>query len=110
MTTIPNPLDAQHEELVIARLARDMALSELDEIATALYVRANITVTTDVIDAVNELLDDWEELYAEKAKAEWKATDSDKLKELRERLESHKLQLATPDEMRKRFMGGDNGQ
>ncbi len=120
MTTIPNPLNAQHEELVIARLARDMALSELEEIATALSVRANITVTTDVADAVNELLDSWEEMaealsdrYTEEAER-FNSTSEQRIQELRERLEGHKAFMksspTTPDGLLHKRFGGEDGE
>jgi len=107
MTTIPNPMDTQREELAVARIARDMALNELEEIATALYVRANISVTTNVADAVNKLLDSWEEMYAEKAKV-FRQESEQRLNELHERLKEHKASLVRPDELRKYF-GGEDG-
>lgn len=99
MTTIPNPLDSQRDELITLRIQRDFLQDQLNEIATAIYVRATIPCEDDVVGGVNELLDSWEQLYSEK-------------------VEGLRIQLATPSEMRKRFMddeyrrrfGSDNGE
>lgn len=107
--TIPNPMDTQRDELILARIQRDYLQDQLNEIATALYVRATIQCENDVVGGVNKLLDNWKEVWEEKEKAEGIVTEPDRLKELRERLEVHKLSLPSTDELRQRF-GDDNGQ
>ena len=109
MTTIPDPLDSQRAELALVRIQRDFLQDQLDDIATALSVRANITVTTNVADAVNELLDNWEEIHAEKAEGV-RLQSQRHIDELHERLKAHKVSLMSVSEFRKRWIEGEDGQ
>lgn len=100
--TISNPMDSQREELILARLQRDHLQYQLDEIATALYVRADIECENNVPGGVNELLDNWEEMCEREAQRN--------VDELRDQLKLHKTPLNAPDKFRTRFFGGEDGE